>query len=217
MPTGAPCLPRVPRPCAPHPPTRCSCCVPHVPVPPPPGVPRSPKKKQMTSERLQSSMLGATRASTRPMCCSRVSPGSRCDCCWPGAVRRGHPPWVAPTPGTPHRHPPPQPGGASTCTARGSRRPWVPRAPAPHGDVPAQGCPPAPREDPCPNVTPPHTPHPPQGLHSPWESLHPKVPLCPTGTPSPGRPRAHLPHGDPCTRRVPPHRRAHRPGTPAQR
>lgn len=38
----------------------------------------------MTSERLHSSMLGATCASTRPMCCSRVSPASRCDCCWPG-------------------------------------------------------------------------------------------------------------------------------------
>jgi hypothetical protein len=41
------------------------------------GSPSSPRKKQMASERLQSSMLGATLPRARPMWASRCSPGIR--------------------------------------------------------------------------------------------------------------------------------------------
>lgn len=45
------------------------------------GCPGSPRKKQMASERLQSSMLGATLPRARPMWASRCSPGFRGSLC----------------------------------------------------------------------------------------------------------------------------------------
>lgn len=46
-----------------------------------PWAPGSPRKKQVASERLHSSMLGATLPRARPMCASRCSPGLRGNLC----------------------------------------------------------------------------------------------------------------------------------------